>query len=51
MSGQTTAFTRNGQATFCLVNTLNENKVLELMNKPNTWTPGVEYDFGDGIYG
>lgn len=51
MSGQTTAFTRNGQATFCLVNTLNENKVLELMNKPNKWVVGQEYDFGDGIYG
>ena len=51
MSGQTTAFTRNGQATFCLVNTLNENKVLELMNKPNLWVAGQEYDFGDGLYG
>lgn len=51
MSGQTAAFTRNGQATFCLVNTLNENKVLELMNKPNLWVVGQEYDFGDGLYG
>ena len=51
MSGQTTAFTRNGQATFCLVNTLNENKVLELMNKPNLWVVGQEYNFGDGVYG
>ena len=51
MSGQTTAFTRNGQATFCLVNTLNENKVIELMNKPSKWVVGQEYDFGDGIYG
>ena len=51
MSGQTGAFTRNGIATFCLVNSLNENKVLELMNKPNTWVAGQEYDFGDGIYG
>lgn len=22
-----------------------------LMMKPNLWTPGVEYDFGDGVYG
>jgi microcystin-dependent protein len=51
MGGQTGAFTRNGQATFCLVNTLNENKTAELMNKPNTWVVGQEYDFGDGIYG
>ena len=51
MSGQTTAFTRNGQATFCLVNTLNENKTAELMNKPNLWVSGQEYDFGDGVYG
>ena len=34
-----------------LVNTLNENKVLELMNKPSKWVVGQEYDFGDGIYG
>jgi hypothetical protein len=23
----------------------------DLMNKPNLWVPGVEYDFGDGVYG
>jgi hypothetical protein len=21
------------------------------MNKPNLWQPGIEYDFGDGVYG
>lgn len=41
----------NGTITMALVNTLNENKVLELMNKPNLWVVGQEYDFGDGVYG
>lgn len=41
----------SGIATMALVNTLNENKVLELMNKPSKWVVGQEYDFGDGIYG
>lgn len=41
----------NGTITMALVNTLNENKVLELMNKPSKWVVGQEYDFGDGIYG
>ena len=41
----------NGMITMALVNTLNENKVLELMNKPNLWVVGQEYDFGDGVYG
>lgn len=41
----------SGIATMALVNTLNENKVLELMNKPNLWVVGQEYDFGDGVYG
>lgn len=41
----------SGTVTMSLVNTLNENKVLELMNKPNLWVAGQEYDFGDGIYG
>ena len=41
----------NGTITMALVNTLNENKVLELMNKPNLWVTGQEYDFGDGVYG
>lgn len=41
----------SGTVTMALVNTLNENKVLELMNKPNLWVVGQEYDFGDGIYG
>lgn len=41
----------SGIATMALVNTLNENKVLELMNKPSKWVVGQEYDFGDGVYG
>lgn len=41
----------SGTVTMSLVNTLNENKVLELMNKPNLWVAGQEYDFGDGVYG
>ena len=41
----------SGIATMALVNTLNENKVVELMNKPNLWVAGQEYDFGDGVYG
>ena len=41
----------NGTITMALVNSLNENKVLELMNKPNLWVVGQEYDFGDGVYG
>ena len=35
----------SGIATMALVNTLNENKVLELMNKPSKWVVGQEYDF------
>jgi hypothetical protein len=27
------------------------NNNSDLMNKPNLWQPGIEYDFGDGVYG
>lgn len=50
-AGQTSGYTRQGQATFCLVNCLQENKTIELLNKPNLWVPGTEYDFGDNLYG
>lgn len=29
----------------------NKSDLAEQMQKPNTWTVGTEYDFGDGVYG
>lgn len=35
-----------------IVNSISlSQKTAELMNKPNTWVVGQEYDFGDGVYG
>lgn len=41
---------QTGRANIALVNTVEKN-IAEVMMKPNLWTPGVEQNFGDGVYG
>ena len=51
MGGQTGAFTRNGQATFCLVNSMSTSTLTEIISQPWLWSENVEQSFGNNVYG
>ena len=45
------ASANSGRVNIALVQVADEKRTAELMLKPNLWTPGVEQNFGDGVYG
>lgn len=51
VSGQSAAFTRSGEATFVLVNSLSKSTLAETISQPWLWPANVEQSFGNGVYG